>query len=98
MPAIAATNALRVSNHSYVIVGGWWLWSPDGINYYWVWNGEVTISTNQDWHFGFYDAYARTNDQIIYTAQTYLPCSPLETSEVPTSEAQPLSRFTTMNT
>jgi len=73
MPAIAATNALRVSNHSYVIVGGWWLWSPDGINYYWVWNGEVTISTNQDWHFGFYDAYARTNDQIIYTAQTYLP-------------------------
>jgi len=73
MASVTATNALHVSNHSYGISGGWWIWTPDGVNYYWVWNGDVTINTNQDWHFGFYDSYARTNDQVIYTAQNYLP-------------------------
>lgn len=72
MPGFAATNAMRVSNHSYGNLGGWYRTLVFGTNA-WVWNGNLSISTTQDWHFGFYDDYARTNDQIIYTAQTYLP-------------------------
>ncbi len=72
MPVVAATNALRVSNHSYGYNWGWSIY-PVGTNQWGLWSGDVTISTNQDWHFGFYDSVAKTNDQIIYTAQTYLP-------------------------
>lgn len=72
MPGFAATNAMRVSNHSYGNLGGWYRTLVFGTNA-WVWNGNLSISTTQDWHFGFYDDYAHTNDQIIYTAQTYLP-------------------------
>ena len=73
MPAQAATNNIRESNHSYGYSAGWYLFTPDGVNYYWFWNGDITISTNWDWNFGFYNSVSRTNDEIIYTAQTYLP-------------------------
>ena len=72
MPAVAATNAVRESNHSYGYVGGWGLILVGG-NYYWLWNGDIVVSTNQDWNFGFYNTVSQTNDQIIYTAQSYLP-------------------------
>jgi hypothetical protein len=72
MPAVAATNSVRVSNHSYGHLGGWQQTTIYGTNA-WLWAGDDSISTNQDWHFGFYDSYAMTNDQIIYTAQTNLP-------------------------
>ncbi len=73
MPNQAATNNVRESNHSYGYSGGWYIYTPDNVSYYWVWRGDIVISTNWDWHFGFYDGIARTNDTIIYTAQTYLP-------------------------
>ena len=57
MPAAAATNAVRESNHSYGYVGGWGLILVGG-NYYWLWNGDIVVSTNQDWHFGFYNTVA----------------------------------------
>lgn len=73
MPGVVATNAMRVSNHSYGFGAGWFITlSPPGTNA-WLWAGNDSIGTNQDYHFGFYDSTARTNDQIIYTAQTYLP-------------------------
>lgn len=74
MPILASTNGgVRTSNHSYGYSRGWYTWTPNGANYYWVWGGDIAISTNQDWHFGFYDTVAKTNDQIIYTAKNYLP-------------------------
>jgi len=72
MPGQAATNAMRVSNHSYGNPGGWLQITIFGTNA-WLWSGNNSISVTQDWRFGYYDEYARTNDQIIYTAQTYLP-------------------------
>ncbi len=72
MPRVAATNGVRESNHSYGYTGGWGIIQISG-NYYWLWNGDVVVSTSQDWHFGFYTGVSQTNDQIIYTAQTYLP-------------------------
>lgn len=73
MPTQAATNNVKESNHSYGYSAGWYIFTPDGVNYYWVWNGDIVISTNWDWNFGFYNGVSRTNDEIIYTAQTYLP-------------------------
>jgi hypothetical protein len=72
MPSVAATNNMRVSNHSYGNLGGWFQTIIAGSNT-WLWAGNDAISITQDWHFGFYDFYAQTNDEIIYLAQTYLP-------------------------
>ena len=72
MPQVAANLKVRESNHSYGYTGGWGIILVGG-NYYWIWYGDIVVSTNQDWHFGFYNGVAQTNDQIIYTAQNYLP-------------------------
>ncbi len=41
---------------------------------YYLWFGDPAISSSQSWIFGFYDGVAaRTNDLIVYKAQTYLP-------------------------
>jgi hypothetical protein len=72
MPLQAATNNVKESNHSYGYTDGWFIYTQGGVNY-WFWYGDSTISTNWDWHFGFYNNISQTNDEIIYTAQTYLP-------------------------
>ena len=65
-------NNVKESNHSYGYNGGWFIYTPDRY-IYWFWGGDIVISTNWDWHFGFYNSVSATNDEIIYTAQTYLP-------------------------
>ena len=72
MPGVVATNAMLVSNHSCGNLAGWYQASIGGSNA-WLWAGNDSISIAQDWHFGFYDGDAQTNDMIIYAAQTYLP-------------------------
>ena len=73
MPQVAATKNVRESNHSYGYTAGWaGLVNVSGTLYY-LWVGNPAISS-QSWLFGFYDGVAaRTNDLIIYKAQTYLP-------------------------
>ncbi len=73
MPVVAATSAMRVSNHSYGYGVGWFIFASPGGTNAWLWSGNNSIGITQDWKFGFYDSTARTNDQIAYTAQTYLP-------------------------
>jgi hypothetical protein len=74
MSILSTTNGgVRESNHSYGYNGGWYIYTPDGVNYYWFWGGDIVVSTNWDWHFGFYNSISQTNDEIIYTAQTYQP-------------------------
>lgn len=68
IPPIAATNALRISYHSYGYNFGW-----RQLGGTWYWLGENNWSSTEDWQFGYYDGVARTNDTIIYTAQTFLP-------------------------
>ena len=73
MPQVAANNNVRESNHSYGYSAGWSGLLNYGGTLYYFWVGDPAISS-QSWIFGFYDGPgARTNDLIIYKAQTYLP-------------------------
>ncbi len=51
-----------VSNHSYGVPGGW---VGD------VWRGDISISDQEDYRFGYYDNEAATFDGIAYNAPYY---------------------------
>ncbi len=61
--ATAASNGLLVSNHSYGIPAGW----SNGS-----WNGDASISSQEDYKFGFYTQDAKNWDQIARNAPYYL--------------------------
>jgi PKD repeat protein len=66
MATAAAAGAL-VSNHSYGYANGWgWTGSA------WAWYGTTSISTVEDYSFGFYDTQAKDWDQIASDAPGYL--------------------------
>ena len=64
--AAAAAAGLQVSNHSYGKNAGW---SKDGLT----WNGDVALSTTEDYSFGLYDANSVSIDDICFAAPEYLP-------------------------
>lgn len=68
--AAQAAAGLRVSNHSYGLITGWYY------NYFgdskWAWFGDPVISTVEDYRFGFYDAEAGSWDAIAVNAPYYL--------------------------
>lgn len=64
---------IQISNHSYGRVAGWWTIGSSGGTLYPVWAGDVTISTLEDYRFGYYDTDASRSDEIVYLQQTYLP-------------------------
>ena len=58
---------IRVSNHSYGILGGWeW----DNTASMWRWYGDA--SEAEDWVFGAYDDMAQDLDDLTYNAPYYL--------------------------
>ena len=61
--AMAASQGLRLSNHSYGFACGW---TGGG------WAGDPTISMIEDYKFGFYLTYSRAFDQVLYAAPDYL--------------------------
>ncbi len=61
--AIEASNGLLVSNHSYGYIRGW-----DGGT----WHGDPTVSTQEDYKFGFYDSNTQDWDEVAYNAPNYL--------------------------
>ena len=63
----AASGGLTLSNHSYGWNRGWVYSSPN-----WYWYGNPSISTTEDYLFGFYDVSAQEWDQIAYNAPNYL--------------------------
>ncbi|MFN0157179.1 MAG: S8 family serine peptidase [Bacteroidota bacterium] len=65
--ATAAAGGLRVSNHSYGFITGWY---HNGVQ--WQWYGDTGISTAEDYRFGFYDDDARDVDIIAVNAPYYL--------------------------
>lgn len=71
-----AAAGLRVSNHSYGPVTGWAYgydcWDGTGIR--WWWFGDVTVSLDEDYRFGFYYYDAEEYDQIAYDNPYYLIC------------------------
>lgn len=65
----AASAGMLVSNHSYGTITGWF-W--DGTIS--VWYGEPSISTQEDWRFGFYNNVAANWDDIVVNNPYYLIC------------------------
>ncbi len=65
--ATAAANGALVSNHSYGYANGW-SWTGSS----WVWYGNSSISTQEDYSFGFYDSQAQDWDEIAKNAPYYL--------------------------
>ena len=74
MSGMAATNGLRISNHSYgKDTHGWFRAGNEA-----AWFGDFYFSTNsanpfEDHKFGTYGRYAYDQDDIAYQRQTYLP-------------------------
>ena len=67
----AAANGLRVSNHSYG--AGPYGWDLNLTNNRWSWWGSITsVSTIEDFRFGFYDATAQNMDNLARNAPFYL--------------------------
>ncbi len=58
-----AADGMQISNHSYSYYRGW-----QGTT----WWGDTTISTQEDYKFGFYDENARDWDDVAYNAPYYL--------------------------
>ena len=69
MASEAANNNALVSNHSYGYGRGW-VWTGTA----WQWYGNTSISTQEDYLFGFYESQAQDWDQIAYDAPYYLIC------------------------
>ena len=65
--AAAAAAGIMVSNHSYGTGSGW---VSSGSNWYWY--GNTSISTTEEYKFGFYDSRARDWDKMaeLFTAST----------------------------
>ncbi len=64
--ATAAAAGLRASNHSYGYIRGWYYSGG------WHWYGDYSVSTTEDYQFGFYDSEAQAWDNIARNAPYYL--------------------------
>ncbi len=71
MPTAAGIDGIRISNHSYGPASGWGTAFINGANRL-AWFGDTTISTTEDYRYGFYDIITRQIDQIAYDAPNYL--------------------------
>ncbi len=68
--ATEAGGGLQVSNHSWGWITGWEFdYRGDGL---WAWFGDPSVSTAEDWSFGFYDDQARSWDNISQSAPNFL--------------------------
>lgn len=65
--ALEASKGLLLSNHSYGLVAGWRVAANN-----WYWHGDESVSTDEDYKFGFYDELAAAWDGLAYEAPFYL--------------------------
>jgi len=68
----AASAGMEVSNHSYGSVRGWAYGNYLGTGDAWFWLGTVSISSTEDYYFGFYSSNTQYWDSIAYNAPNYL--------------------------
>lgn len=59
--------SLILSNHSYGLIQGWNCTTPTTC----VWTGTPSISTVEDWRFGFYTNTSRSLDETAFNAPFY---------------------------
>jgi len=70
-----AVSGLRVSNHSYGLISGWFSTYSQILNQeIWYWFGDVQSSRWEDAFFGYYSSQARAWDQIAFNNPRYLWC------------------------
>jgi trimeric autotransporter adhesin len=77
----AATNSLRVSNHSYGRGCGWagtitFIFTntiPWQTNTYPLWDGDLYLSETEDYNFGLYEPVTAAIDSDVYQTKYYLP-------------------------
>ncbi|MDX1953110.1 MAG: S8 family serine peptidase [Verrucomicrobiota bacterium] len=84
----AATNGLRISNHSYSARCGW---LASGTN--WFWFGDTNVSQTVDWKFGAYTPEAYSIDTNVFISRTYLPVWTPGNSRNEGPPAQPTNHF-----
>lgn len=65
--ARADQASLIISNHSYGLVQGWNCSTPTSCT----WFGTPSISTQEDWRFGFYTNTSRSLDETAFNAPYY---------------------------
>ena len=70
--ATAASNGLILSNHSYGILSGWANGSFSPATSGWHWFGDPSVSSTEDYKFGYYSDGARVWDEIANNAPNYL--------------------------
>ncbi len=64
------SHGLRVSNHSYSFITGWWVGTgEEGWGHYWF--GDSLVSYAEEYRFGYYNEYAQDWDEIAHQAQVY---------------------------
>jgi len=68
--AAAAANGLRISNHSYGWITGWFYGFGGDANWYWF--GDPDVSEVEDPGFGFYAGGTAIWDDIAHAAPSYL--------------------------
>lgn len=66
----AASAGMLVSNHSYSQISGWQY--NDNLSRWEFW-GDQSISTTEDYKYGFYDYISESWDQICVSYPNYLP-------------------------
>lgn len=86
--ASEASLGMRVSNHSYGLLAGWF---SDNGN--WYWGGDKTVSTGEDPLFGMYIEKAAIIDNIVYQAPYYLPVFAAANDRGDSPGAQPVGHF-----
>jgi subtilisin family serine protease len=64
-----AAGGLTISNHSYGRIRGWYR-NPNTLE--WFWYGDITVSTTEDYFFGFYDDLPQSWDHVAHNAPHYL--------------------------
>jgi Subtilase family/PKD domain/Secretion system C-terminal sorting domain len=64
-----AQNGLLLSNHSYGSVLGW---NFDSSNNSWQWFGDISISNQEDYRFGYYSSTSANWDNIAFDNPYYL--------------------------
>ncbi|QQS34578.1 MAG: S8 family serine peptidase [Ignavibacteriales bacterium] len=68
----AASNGLKVSNHSYGLIEGWRLdYFGDGR---WAWFGDPAVSQTEDYSFGYYSSTSSAWDNFLMNAPNLLVC------------------------
>lgn len=68
-----AESGLLLSNHSYSMIAGWYYGDLEGDGEHWYWLGNASVSSEEDYGFGWYGVQAVQYDRVGYTNPYFLP-------------------------